>query len=106
MAQLLLLDEVSGNSATGATNGPGMGVSGTWIFTVKADDFGGGSVSLQISDDNGDNWLTPDFNGVPNAFTENTVIKVDFIPNEFAIRAVLSGATSAVNVSAILSQTT
>lgn len=106
MSELILLAGVSGSSATGTTFGPGSGVSGSWIFTVKATEFGGGNVSLQLSDDNGSTWITPEVDGSPNSFSANSMVKIDYIPAEMCVRAILTEATSAVNVFATLTQTT
>lgn len=105
MSLITLLDSVN-EDINGEKNGPGPLISGSWILTIKATSFGGGFVALQLSDDNGSTWITPTINGIPAEFTANTMVKVDYIPAEFAVRAILDNSTDASNVTATLAQTT
>lgn len=69
------------------------------IICVWADDFGGGTVTIQTTPDAGTTWID-----IPNSsYTTNTVANISGrIPQGFPIRAKLSGSTSPVNVNAVL----
>jgi len=79
---------------------PFQGAGGSWIATVRADDYGSGTVDLEISP-NSQSSFTPLTDG---SFTENGQVKIDFLPKGTSIRARLSGSTSPSNVSVEINQ--
>jgi hypothetical protein len=71
----------------------------TMSVSVRADDFGGGTVSLECSADGGIKWailLKPD--GNPAAFTVDSDVLVDRLSPGQMIRATLAGSTAPSNV--------
>ena len=95
-----LLDNVSVDTV----GDPQQGEGGSKQISVWADDFGGGSVTIEISPDNGHTWNILIYLGNPAIFTSN----IDFFLFKFAqgvlLRAVLAGSSGAVNVNADIYQ--
>ena len=91
----ILLDNTNFNTTSEVFNSLG----GVAVINILADDFGAGSVAIQMTTNNSkviaDPWVTLD-NGV---FTENSIVKLDYLPTGTLIRAVLSGVDgSTLNV--------
>lgn len=58
--------------------------------------FGGGTVTLQASPDNGSTWITlKKSDGSDANFTSNSIEIIDVMKNGLKIRATLSGSTGA-----------
>ena len=73
------------------------------IFAVWADDFGGGTVSVEATPDGGTTWIPLTKNGIPLAYTANAIDQISgLIAQGMHVRAVLSGSTLPVNVNAVL----
>ncbi len=73
------------------------------IVAVWATDFGGGTVNLETSPDDGVTWIPITRNGVALTYTTNTVDQISgLIPQGFPIRATLTGSTTPTDVSAAL----
>lgn len=98
MSQVKLLDAVDVDTV--GSGEPGAG--GPYNLTVFADNFGGGTVSIEISDDNGSHWVPVTFLGVALLVTTDTSLLINKISQGQLIRASLSGSSGASNVSAIL----
>lgn len=89
------------------TNTVGVGYHGNgcqYNLTVFADSFGGGTVSIEISDNGGTHWVPVTFLGAALTFTASSSRTITKLSQGQLIRASLSGATGASNVSAILTQ--
>lgn len=80
------------------------GDGGNKVFAVWANDFGGGTVTLEASPDGGTTWITLTYGGNPATFTGNTIRLIDRIGQGMKIRATLTGSTGASNVNADLFQ--
>ncbi len=90
----ILLDNVSVDTVSANFSGRG----GSHIVIIRGDDFGGGTVDIQIASVN-DNVAGPRFAVIEDAsFTANGSFKLDYLPSGYLIRAELSGSTSPVNV--------
>lgn len=96
--RIILLNGISVNTTGSAKNTTGSGQN----ICVWATNFGGGSVTVQVSPDSGTTWITITYNGAPAIFTSNSVFYCERISTELLVRAVLSGASGAINVNAIL----
>lgn len=87
------------------TDGVGIPADGgSKTLAIWADDFGGGSVTIQGSPNGGNTWVTLTYGGNPAIFTENTVRLVNRLGQGMQIRATLTGSTGASNVNADLYQ--
>lgn len=90
MARYTLLDAVDED-----TDGSGVEFGtrqiGVWVI---GDDFGSGTVTIQVSPDSGTHWITP----AESTFTANGYGIFEF-DGSFQMRATLSGSTSPSNVS-------
>lgn len=97
MSALLLLDNVSVN-----TVGEWIRVDGgSYSAVVWGDNFGGGQVTLECSPDGGLTAIAlRDWSDAVYNFTDNNVKGLDYIGQGLLVRAVLSGAAGASNVSA------
>jgi hypothetical protein len=95
-----LLDNVSVDTI----GTPQAGDGGSKQISVWATDFGGGSVTIELSPNNGVTWNTLIYNSNPAVFTEN----IDFFLFKFSqgvlMRAALSGSSGASNVNADIFQ--
>jgi len=95
-----LLDNVSVD-----TDGPGIDADGgSKTLSIWADNFGGGSVTIQGSPDGGNTWITLTYGGNPAIFTSNTIRLVNRLGQGMQIRATLTGSTGASNVNADIYQ--
>ena len=95
-----LLDKVSVDTDGDGVPGYGAGKA----LAIWADDYGGGTVSIEFSPDNGSTWILGTFGGNPAQFTENTAKYILKIGQGEQIRATLTGSSSASNVNAQISQ--
>ncbi len=68
---------------------------------VWADDFGGGTVSIESSADN-ITFIALQENGVDIAITEDSINIIDYLAQGVKVRAILSGSTSPVDLNAWL----
>lgn len=93
-----LLDNVSVDVSGDPIEGLGAGMA----LDIWATSFGGGSVSIELSPDNGTTWITASYGGNPATFTENTAKYIVKIGLGELIRATLTGSTGASNVNAQL----
>lgn len=97
MGTVTLLDNVSADTTGTATI---RGDGGRVTVVVAADDFGGGTVSLEVRDANdaAARWSTiRDHQGVAAEFTQAGQVTVQLI-NSLVMRASLAGSTSPSNV--------
>ena len=97
MAGTTLLDAVDANTT-------GTGICGNQkrlVAYVWGTDFGGGTVTIQSSPDEGATWFTcKHFADDDDAtFTEKECVELQAVGQDAWIRAVLSGATDPVDVS-------
>ncbi len=77
------------------------------ILSVWADDFDGGTVSIEATPDDGTTWIPITRNGFALAYTSNMIDQISgLIPQGVSIRATLSGAGTPVNVNAALAEFT
>jgi hypothetical protein len=91
-----LLDNVSVD-----TVGEGFNTLGTdGVLAIYADNFGGGSVSIELSPDGGATWIIATQNGLPFSATANATVTINRVGQSMKIRAVLAGSTGASNVNA------
>lgn len=94
-----LLENVSTDTSGSKVD---IGIGSKKTISIWATNFGAGTVSLQVSPDNGTNWiLLKKIDGTDATFTSNDHIVVDSIGEGNGVRAVLSGSdgsTSGVNV--------
>jgi len=93
-----LLDNVSVNTEGEPYKGLGAGMA----LDIWAEDFGGGTVNIELSPDNGTTWIMGSFGGNPSSFTENKALYIIKIGIGELIRATLTGATGASNVNVML----
>ena len=98
MSVLKLLDAVDVDTVGAGFNGDG----GAKTLTVFADDYGGGTITLQISDDGGTHWVPVTYNGSDFSATADTSREIVKVSQGQLIRATLSGSTAASNVSVYL----
>lgn len=96
MSGTLLLDGVSVD-----TTGTGISGNGTnLIVYVWGTDFGGGTVNIQCSPDEGTTWFDcQKKSGLIAGSTAKDCFQLQPLANNVLIRAVLSGATNPVGVS-------
>jgi len=86
------------NLSPGAVSEP-VTLNASQILLVRADDFGGGVIQIQMRSrqDNGESpgrWA-----GLDNAdFSNNNQFKLDFLNNSVEVRGILIGGTGAANV--------
>lgn len=94
MPQLFKNEDV----APGVVSDP-ISLESSKILLVRADDFGGGVIQIQMRS-KGDNGEAPGrFAGLDNAdFTSNNQFKLDFLNKSVEVRATLIGGTGATNV--------
>lgn len=98
MTTQILLDAVDAN-----TDGIGFDTDGAnKTLVVWGGDFGGGTVTIQGSPDQGDTWITLTITGSPVAFTANAIRFLERLGQGLQVRATLTGATNPSNVSALL----
>lgn len=100
MSVIKLLDAVNVNTV----GDPFPGTGGSKNLTVFADNFGGGEVVLEISDDGGSHWVPVTFQSSPFSTTVNTSAYLEKVAQGQLIRATLQSATGASNVSAYLTE--
>ncbi len=101
MAIIKLLDNVSVDTVGTASRGDG----GVKVLSVVGNLLGGGSVSVEVSDESKTYWAPVTFkDGIPFVVTSFGAYKLEKMPQAQYIRATLSGSTGANNVSVILSQ--
>lgn len=62
--------------------------------------FGGATVTLQASPDNGVTWITLTIGGSPAAFTANAVRLTDRLGQGMMISCIISGATGTTDIDA------
>lgn len=98
MAYYKLLDNVSIDTDGEPYRGLGAGMA----IDIWADDFGGGSVNLELSPDNGNTWIIGEYGGNPASFSTNIAKYIVKIGIGELIRATLTGSTGASNVNAML----
>jgi hypothetical protein len=97
-----LLNDVNQN-----TTGTGIETDGSsktllvWVTAVTGS-FGGGSVTIEASGDNGTTWIPLTIGGNVVAFTANAVEAIDYLGQNMFIRASLSGATNPLHVNAAI----
>jgi hypothetical protein len=85
------------------TNGTGIPADGgSKTLSIWADNFGGGSVTIQGSPDGGTTWITLTYGGNPAVFTSNTVRLINRLGQGMQVRATLTGSSGASNVNADL----
>lgn len=93
------------NAVTEDTNGtPVSADGGSKTLVVWSTDFGGGTVTVQVSPDAGTTWIPLAQSGVALAFTANGAHIIDRLGQGLLVRAVLSGSTTPDAVSAALFQ--
>lgn len=86
------------NNVNGDFDGVGVGADGgAKTVIIRADDFGGGTVTLQGSDDNV-TFITLTIGGAVATFTANAIRVIDHMGQGSFIRATLTGSTSPSNV--------
>ena len=90
---MILLDNVDTDTVSPQTF---TGSGGSVIVFIRADDFGGGTVTLSTSppSDPG-NRLNPLNNGT---FTADCEVNIEYLPSGTKLSAELAGSTSPVNV--------
>ena len=99
MATIKLLDAVSTD-----TIGTGVAMDGSGrVLTVYGDNLGGGTISLDISDDNGVHWVPVTYNASPLLLTSFTSREIVRLAQGQLIRASLTGSTGASNVTVAVS---
>jgi len=91
-----LLDNVSVDTEGTPARGDGAGKG----LAIWADDFGSGSVNIELSPDNKTTWILATIGGNPASFTSNAVRYIIKIGQGQWIRATLTGSTDASNVNA------
>ncbi len=96
--RIKLLESVSVNTTGSQNTTTGSGQN----ICVWATNFGGGTVTVQVSPDSGTTWITITYNGAPAIFVANAVYYCERISTELLVRATLTGASGASNVNAIL----
>lgn len=69
---------------------------------IWATSFGGGTVNIEISPDNGTTWILATYGGNPASFSENKALHIEKVAHGEYIRATLTGSTGADNVNAII----
>lgn len=72
------------------------------LLIVWATDFGGGTVTVQVSPDGGTTWIALLVIGTAVAFTANAAQFLDRVGQGMQIRAILSGSSGASAVNARL----
>ena len=87
---MILFDNINGNAISETFIFPG----GSRPLIVRADDFGGGEISLELATSAD---LIPRFSAIAS-FTENGTTKIDSTKQGLKYRAVLSNAINPVNV--------
>jgi len=99
---IILLENESGN-----TNGSiVLPTVYPMIIAVWATSFGGGTVNLETTPDDGVTWIPITRNGVALTYTSNMVDQISgLIARGMSIRATLTGSTSPSNVNAFLYDT-
>lgn len=101
MPIIKLLDGVSVDTVGDATRGDG----GVKVLSVIGNSLGGGSVTVEVSDDDQTYWAPVTFkDGIPFVVTDFLAFKLEKMPQAQFIRATLSGSSGANDVSVILSQ--
>ncbi len=98
MATVRLLD----NANADTTGSPVTGSGASKSITVFADNFGGGTVTLELSDDNGGHWVPVTQEGTAVTFVENTSAFLRKLAQGQKIRAKLSGSSGASNVTLVM----
>ena len=93
-----LLHNVSVDTVGAGVQGDGS-AKGIMIFATN---FGGGSVAIEISPDEGTTWLNVPYNGSPSAFTANQPLMLLKFSQTWLIRAKLVGSSGASNVNVTL----
>jgi hypothetical protein len=100
MAILKLLDNVAVDTVGTAFRGDGGGKA----LSVIGNSLGGGSVTVEVSDESKTYWAPVTFkDGIPFVVTVFAVYKLEKMPQGQYIRASLSGSSGANDVSVILS---
>lgn len=94
-----------------ADNGAGAALyvyrSGPVVFVIQAEDFGGGTVPLEVSLNSGDGvgtWVPLTYNGTPYQANINSCFAIDFLAQGMSLRAYLQGATDPVDLYAVFLQ--
>lgn len=98
MSSKWLLQNVSVDTTGDAVKGDG----GNKVIQVSATSYGGGTVSLEGRLTPTLNWTTLTYLGSPAEFTEDTILKLDYLANGMDMRAVLYGSTAASNVNVFM----
>jgi len=100
MAIIKLLDNVSG---TGTFTGDAKsGDGGDKVLTAYGN-FGGGTITVEVSDINDSNWVPVTLNGSPVSITTPIALYLRKVAQPQRIRAKLTGATSASGVNVVIS---
>lgn len=73
-------------------------IGGPMTLWVYGTDYGGGTVSIEATPDNGTTWIALTIDGSPAAFTANALRVIEGLSDGVQIRAILSGATDPDNV--------
>jgi len=81
---------------------PVQGDGSKYELDIWATDFGGGSVNIEISPNNGTTWILATYGGNPASFTENKTLHIEKISQGEFIRATLTGSSGADNVNAVI----
>jgi hypothetical protein len=96
MAVIRLLDKVSTDTVGDAFSG-----DGDWkSLVITADDLGGGTISVELSDTSKTYWAPAMYkDDIPFEVTDIGAFKLEKMPSGIYIRASLSGSTGANDVS-------
>lgn len=80
---------------------------GFWTLNIEGgtgdtSDFGGGTLQVQVGNsEDANNWNTITYNGAPLSITDFTPYSLNWLGNTLWVRAVLSGATTDVNLKSV-----
>lgn len=92
----ILLDNVAVDITSSP---PHISTGGSLLINIRADNYGGGSVFIEVASPNDPNAPTFRFAVLPNGtFTTDGTVKLDFLPKGILVRARLGGSSGADNV--------
>lgn len=81
---------------------PVKGDGSKYELDIWATDFGGGTVNIEISPDNGTTWILATYGGNPASFSVNSTLHIENIAFGELVRATLTGSSGANNVNAVI----
>lgn len=96
----VLLDAINVDAVGNFENGDGS----ERIILITADDFGGGTVTLELAETKvGSTPVTAsDLSGAPQDVTDNRAFSIGPVPNGMKIRARLAGSSGADNLRVVM----